>query len=208
VKYSHSRRQKRDAAMGPRKTPAQSRSQVTVDAILGAAAHILEKRGFEGYTTNAISARAGVSIGSLYQYFPNKDAITIALIDREAVRLSCRLKSALSFTDWRIGIARMIHVAVHYQLVRPQLARLLDIEEGRLGLSLMSSDIYRTIHGTVVCLLNERSPDLDTNCTTAYDVMAITRGLTDAAGARRETDIDQLERSVQRAVFGYLQGTA
>ena len=67
----------------PRKRPLQQRAIATVEAIVEASAHILEKDGFEHYSTNAIAERAGVSIGSLYQYFPSKDAITRALIARE-----------------------------------------------------------------------------------------------------------------------------
>jgi AcrR family transcriptional regulator len=64
-----------------RKSPRQARAQATIDAILDAAAHILGARGWAGLTTNAAAETAGVSIGSLYQYFPNK----LALV--EAVRL-------------------------------------------------------------------------------------------------------------------------
>jgi AcrR family transcriptional regulator len=63
-----------------RKEPRQARSRATTDAMLDAAAHILGDRGWTGLTTNAVAEIAGVSIGSLYQYFPNK----LALI--EAVR--------------------------------------------------------------------------------------------------------------------------
>jgi AcrR family transcriptional regulator len=63
-----------------RKEPQQARSRATIDAILDAAAHILGERGWAGLTTNAVADVAGVSIGSLYQYFPNK----LSLI--EAVR--------------------------------------------------------------------------------------------------------------------------
>ncbi|MBR8500820.1 TetR/AcrR family transcriptional regulator, partial [Burkholderia cenocepacia] len=56
--------------LSPRKAPRQRRSVATVDAIVEAAARILERDGFDGYTTNAVAALAGVSIGSLYQYFP------------------------------------------------------------------------------------------------------------------------------------------
>jgi AcrR family transcriptional regulator len=66
----------------PRKRPIQERSQFTVEQILEGAAHILAKRGYAGTTTNHIAERAGVSIGSLYQYFPNKDAILVALLVR------------------------------------------------------------------------------------------------------------------------------
>ena len=63
----------------PRKRPVQQRSRFTVDQILEASAHVFAKRGYAGTTTNHIAERAGVSIGSLYQYFPNKDTILVAL---------------------------------------------------------------------------------------------------------------------------------
>ena len=63
----------------PRKRPVQQRSRFTVDQILEASAHVFAKRGYAGTTTNHIAERAGVSIGSLYQYFPNKDTVLVAL---------------------------------------------------------------------------------------------------------------------------------
>ncbi len=66
----------------PRKEPRQPRARATVDAILLAAAHILKTEGFERATTNRIAERAGVSIGSLYQYCPNKQAVVAALRER------------------------------------------------------------------------------------------------------------------------------
>jgi AcrR family transcriptional regulator len=68
--------------LNPRKQPRQQRSRATVEAILDAAAHVFESDGYAPGTTNRIAERAGVSIGSLYQYFPNKDAILVALVER------------------------------------------------------------------------------------------------------------------------------
>src|SRR5580698_7638516 len=65
-----------------RKAPGQARSKETVNVILEAGARILESEGLRGFNTNAISAKAGISVGSLYQYFPNKDAILLGLINR------------------------------------------------------------------------------------------------------------------------------
>ena len=65
-----------------RKEPNQDRAIDTMDSILKATAHILEKEGFEKTSTNKIAAKAGVSIGSLYQYFPTKDSILALLMDR------------------------------------------------------------------------------------------------------------------------------
>jgi AcrR family transcriptional regulator len=66
----------------PRKQPRQQRAQETLAAILQAAVEVIDEVGYAKATTNRIAARAGVSIGSLYQYFPNKDAILISLLDR------------------------------------------------------------------------------------------------------------------------------
>jgi AcrR family transcriptional regulator len=62
-----------------RKQPQQMRSRATIEAILQAAAHILGERGWAGLTTNAVADEAGVSIGSLYQYFPHKLALVEAV---------------------------------------------------------------------------------------------------------------------------------
>ena len=65
-----------------RKSPRQDRSKVTVDAILDATAHIIVTDGYDQLSTNRVAERAGVSIGSLYQYFPNKEALVGELVDR------------------------------------------------------------------------------------------------------------------------------
>lgn len=67
-----------------RKTPTQARAQTTVDAILRATAHILKTKGFGACSTNAVAKKAGVSIGSLYQYFPSKEALVAALAEEHA----------------------------------------------------------------------------------------------------------------------------
>ncbi len=86
--YSHwkkrlmpDRKNKVKSGLKPRKSPKQHRSKEMVEAILEASARILEE-GDAPFTTNHIAERAGVSIGSLYQYFPNADAIMAALIEQ------------------------------------------------------------------------------------------------------------------------------
>ena len=64
-----------------RKRPRQARSRTTVDAIVRAAAQVFAARGYAATSTNHIAARAGVSIGSLYEYFPSKDALLVALME-------------------------------------------------------------------------------------------------------------------------------
>ena len=71
-------------ALNPRKKPKQPRSAVTVEAILEAAIRILRQDGWPAVTTTRVAMRAGVSVGSLYQYFPNREAIAAAIVRRRA----------------------------------------------------------------------------------------------------------------------------
>lgn len=71
-----------DRTAEPRKRPTQQRSREMVERILEAAARIFAEQGYHGTTTNHVAEAAGVSIGSLYQYFPNKDSLLVALGER------------------------------------------------------------------------------------------------------------------------------
>src|SRR6516165_7192502 len=66
----------------PRKLASQERSRLTVEALIEATARILTKDGYDRASTNRIAEAAGVSIGSLYQYFPSKEALVAGVIDR------------------------------------------------------------------------------------------------------------------------------
>lgn len=79
-----------------RKLPLQARAKQTVEVILEAATQILWRSGGDRLTTNRIAERAGVSIGTLYQYFPNKEAILFALIERRCTEGEARIKAALA----------------------------------------------------------------------------------------------------------------
>ncbi len=83
------------ASLEPRKLPVQARSAVSVDAILKATIQVLLKSGKEQLTTTRVAMRAGVSVGTLYQYFPNKSSLLQAALMRhmdevtEAVERIC-----------------------------------------------------------------------------------------------------------------------
>ena len=79
-----------------RKSPTQARAAQTVDAIVEAAIQILQSDGEERLTTNRIAERAGVSIGSLYQYFADKEAIVEAVAERERDRVVATILKSLS----------------------------------------------------------------------------------------------------------------
>jgi AcrR family transcriptional regulator len=191
--------------LAPRKTPSQSRSAQTVETILEGAAHILEQHGLEGYTTNAIAARAGVSIGSLYQYFPTKDAITVALIERESAELVQEAKTALLRQDPRQALRQLIEIAVRYQLRRHRLAKLLDFEQDRLAPLLPQSGNVAASHAALAAFLGGwREMHVLQPALAASDVMALISALTDSAGRRGTMDPARLANSIEGAVLGYL----
>lgn len=84
----------------PRKSPRQERSRLTVERILDAAARIFHEEGYAGATTNEIADEARVSVGSLYQYFPNKHAIVVALHDQDVREGLDRVTAILDDDRW------------------------------------------------------------------------------------------------------------
>lgn len=79
-----------------RRKPTQKRAAATVDAILVAASQILARDGIERFSTTAVADRAGVSIGSLYQYFRNKEDLLVALATREVGQLLATVAATFS----------------------------------------------------------------------------------------------------------------
>ncbi len=119
----------RRTPLKPRKRPSQARSRETVRAILEAAAHIFEERGPAAATTDAIAARAGVSIGSLYQYFPSKDALLATLSACHLLAARAALEPALVLLDAGAeadaAIPALVRAMVACHADRPRLHRIL-----------------------------------------------------------------------------------
>lgn len=190
----------------PRKAPKQARSHVTVHVIVEAAARILEERGHEGFSTNAVADRAGVSVGSLYQYFPRKDALIGALILRETTALVEEAEISTTMPNSEDALTALVRPCVEQQLRRPALARLLDFEEARLPLDLDTQQVkMRFFELTRDMLLRPDLPPQPDPRTAARDVVAIIKGMIDAAGDHGDDDKDALAARVKRAVRGYLK---
>ncbi|MEW6347381.1 MAG: TetR/AcrR family transcriptional regulator [Pseudomonadota bacterium] len=192
-------------SLKPRKIPQQSRAEQTVATILEAAALILETRGFDGLNTNLVAQRAGVSVGTLYQYFPNKDALIVALSKRERAVFFAEAEGALNEPTGRKALKYLIAVSVHQQLRRPALARALDFEEGRPAIA-RELATSKAAFGEVIRQILVRDdippqPDMETS---TEDLVAVIRAIVDGAGERGESDRGDLERRVGRALFGYL----
>jgi AcrR family transcriptional regulator len=192
----------------PRKAPRQQRAAHTVEALLEAAAQVLEADGLDGYNTNAVARRAGASVGTLYQYFPGKDALTLALLQRETRLFHEATVAAAAMPDFSAAMSAFIDVTARQQLARPNLARLLDEQEGRPELRAALGDKY-LFHALLAEILRKPGSPVHAGAAARQamavgDLLAIMRGMTDAAGERGERDVDALARRVGAAVFGYL----
>ena len=90
----------RNPQLAARKTPRQARSTELVDAILEAAVRVLVREGAARFTTVRVAAAAGVSVGSLYQYFPNKEALLFRLQAREWEETWPQMHALLTDPRW------------------------------------------------------------------------------------------------------------
>jgi len=98
----------------PRKSPSQDRSRQTVERILEAAARIFHEQGYAGATTNDIADEAGLSIGSLYQYFPNKDALLAALTKRHITTTTSSLADIIGRLPEDSGFDVILRAVVRF----------------------------------------------------------------------------------------------
>lgn len=176
------------------------------DDIIEAAARIIERDGLGAVSTNAVAETAGVSIGSLYQYFPNQVVILAELTRRERELLRKGVSSAsLKREDASMehALEGMIEAAVAHQLARPHLARALDFAEASLDMVFETELIGENITSSVAGVLRRYGyPDADE---AAQDLVSMAKGMIDAAGLAGETDAAALSARVRRAVLGYLR---
>jgi AcrR family transcriptional regulator len=147
----------------PRKRPSQARSRATVDTVLEATARVLVKRGFDGLTTNLVAEAAGVSIGSLYQYFPNKAALVGALIEKHVDDIMALCLSELARVA-ELPMARaircMVELMIRAHAVEPELHRVLTEQVPRVGRMAKLREVDALCYRMVAGLLAARRAEL------------------------------------------------
>jgi AcrR family transcriptional regulator len=119
-----------------RKVASQKRSRATVEALVEATARILVKDGFDKASTNRIAEVAGVSVGSLYQYFPSKEALIAAVIERHQQEIMQTVRGELAGVwDQPVekAVRKLVAVAVKAHRVDPKLHRVLAEQIPRVG---------------------------------------------------------------------------
>jgi AcrR family transcriptional regulator len=138
----------------PRKSASQERSRFTVNAILEATARILIREGYDRASTNRIAATAGVSIGSLYQYFPSKEALVAAVSERHSHEVLELMRNALVKVAARpieVAAREFVSVAIDAHRVNPRLHRVLAEQVPRIGrlenVEAINQNVYALIRG-------------------------------------------------------------
>jgi AcrR family transcriptional regulator len=120
----------------PRKVASQERSRATVDALIEATARILVKQGFDKASTNRIAEVAGVSVGSLYQYFPSKEALVAAVIQRHQQEIMQTVRNELAevlVQPVKESVRKLVAIAVKAHRVDPKLHCVLAEQIPRVG---------------------------------------------------------------------------
>jgi AcrR family transcriptional regulator len=120
----------------PRKIASQERSRATVDALVEATARILVKEGFDKASTNRIAEVAGTSVGSLYQYFPSKESLVAAVIERHQQEIMQTVRSELAEVlaqPLEKAVRKLVAVSVKAHRVDPKLHRVLAEQIPRVG---------------------------------------------------------------------------
>jgi len=202
---------RRQPRTSPRKQPRQRRSQDTVDAILEAAARILVRHGYDGANTNRIAAAAGVSVGSLYQYFPNKESLVAALAARRAGRVGAILEARMAQVagaPLADAVREAIRAVIDAHAVEPELERVLIEQVPRVGGMREVDAAELHAHDVVLAALRARRDEVAPRDLelAAFVITRSVRAL--AHGALTRPDLignDKLLDEATALVMGYLR---
>jgi AcrR family transcriptional regulator len=197
----------RKEALSPRKTPQQSRSRHLCDALKEATARILKRQNSESFSTNDVADLAGVSIGSLYQYYPSKEVLIAELIRDMRRQMLADIRCAIAQSaGCELGeeLSLLIRAAIQHHKNDPVLALALEQAEKRLPLDNETEALNTEIHAL---LRNELAKfELDNPDQTARGIIGLCRGLFDASAPQDTKSFESLEYRLNLAVSGFVAG--
>ena len=201
----------RHPAQSPRKYAAQDRSRATVAALVEATARILISEGFDKASTNRIAEVAGVSIGSLYQYFPSKEALVVAVAERHNREIMDVIGDTLTRMESlpvEEAVRSLVAIAIQAHLLDPDLHRVLSEQIPQLGpfehLETANREAYNRFRAYLESR-REELPDMDLDVAayvsaTSIEALAHNAVLRHSHTFSREVLIDH----ATRLVVGYL----
>jgi AcrR family transcriptional regulator len=179
-----------------------------VDAILQASARVLIERGYAGMSTNVVAQQAGVSVGSLYQYFPNKQALLAALHNRHALQMAESLEAILAAPGdggLRGEVQRLVRGAMAAHELEPQLHLLLEKERPFFE---EHNEVGTDIHRHIRRLLADHSQEVGHRdlALAAWMTMRMTESLVHSAVLHppRQLEAKQVEGAIVDAICAFL----
>ncbi len=181
------------AAFEPRKTPIQQRSTVTVEAISEATIQVLLAVGLDRLTTTRVAERAGVSVGTLYQYFPNKHALLNAVLKvhsikvAEAVEGACRAnRGAAVAVLVEAVVAAFVNAKLERRDVSTALYAAASEPEGAAVVRRFSKRVHRALTAALADAAGAKLDDMEFVALMFYSAMAgATRAVLEAGATAK-----------------------
>jgi len=194
-----------------RRQPKQRRARQTVDAVLDAVVRVLKRDGFDAVTTNRIAEVAGVSIGSVYQYFPDKRAIFVALHQRHVDRIDRMVETRLvehAASSLEDLVRAMVGGMIEAHETDPELHELLLTEVPHRADG--TRDFAVRLHGAFRLAIASRQQELKKRRDLDKIVFVVTHmveALSHGAVLRRPAglSLEDAKEEVVRAVLAYLR---
>ncbi|WP_435245787.1 TetR/AcrR family transcriptional regulator [Streptomyces sp. NRRL F-5630] len=200
-----------DRRLTPRRKPTQVRAALTRERILTAAAHVFGEYGYAAGTTNRIAEHARMSIGSLYQYFPNKDAILAELLVRHIDRGGWAGADELDTSPGSLedAVRSLVRDAIDHHRDGPQLLRIM-IEEAPVSSELIEAlDRHGRARVGQVREVLARHPDVrvaDLDMAAELIVGAVELNTHQIMAAPRPPRVERLEEELVAMITRYLSG--
>ena len=202
---------KRSESLSPRKRPKQRRSRVTIETIFEATIKVLLANGLDGITTIQIADRAGVSIGSLYQYFPNKRALLAAVVKRhvgevvDATIEACKSMHGKTIDDM---CATMMAAFVDAKTRRPEVSRALYLPSAAVNADAIvkeeSSRCARAVHDMLITASDAKFAQTQlVSSVLDASIVGPTRAVIEAGGNR--STFERLKLHLTALSVGYLK---
>ena len=196
----------------PRKKPAQKRSRATVDAIVDATARVLVRDGYDALSTNRVAKEARVSVGSLYQYFPGKEALVAAVMEQYASRMqeniASRLQDAGAAATAEEVATEMIRAMLAAQQAEPRLHRALVEQVPRIGALRRLHELSANYERLVAAWLAENLERIEVKDVdmAAFVLVAAVEGLVNRAILDRPELVSsgKIEEHILRLVLAYV----
>src|SRR5688500_9277740 len=194
-----------------RKSASQERSKATVDTLLAATARVLVKEGYDHASTNKIADAAGVSIGSLYQYFPSKEALVAAVVERHMDTICSNFTAKMAEVadqPMKDVIRELIRRLIELKLAEPKLHRVLVEQIPRVGRLNRMREIEERVGGLMRIFFEARKDEIRIRNLDAAIFMLVTIGVSYshaiAIEAPPNLTVEEMTEEFVELVTGYL----